>query len=206
MDEPKKTTKSQKKKYRDSVVNFRRGVHKAKYIWVQRLMATFEKNMDDGKGHDNPWDIVKELRKRLSKVKKSEKVMMQMSEGIYAKTSAENLQVFKKHLEKLLGRVPNVDESVLGLVDQLHVWEELEAEPPIVEIDDAIRKLNFTAAGHDGITAGMWKALARDDEIFFDWMVQYVRNFWKDERLPDGWELVDCTMLPKKGDLKLPKN
>ena len=37
-------------------------------------------------------------------------------------------------------------------------------------------------------------------------MVQYVRNFWKDERLPDGWELVDCTMLPKKGDLKLPKN
>ena len=68
--------------------------------------------------------------------------------------------------KNFLGRVPKVDESVLGLVDQLHVWEELEAEPSIVEIDDAIRKLNFTAAGHDGITAGMWKALARDDEIF----------------------------------------
>ena len=148
-------------------MNFRRGAHKAKNIWVQRLMSTFEKNMDDGNGHDNPWDIVKELRKGLSKVKKSEKVMMQMSEGIYAKTSAENLQVFKKHLEKLLGRIPKVDESVLGLVDQLHVWEELEAEPSIVEIDDAIRKLNFTAAGHYGITAGMWKALARDDRFFF---------------------------------------
>ena len=47
------------------------------------------------------------------------------------------------------------------------MWEELEAEPPIEEIDDAIRKLNFTAAGHDGITAGMWKVLARDDDFFF---------------------------------------
>ena len=74
-----------KKEYRDSVVNFRRGVHKAKNIWVQRLMTTFERNMDDGNGHDSPWDIVKEIRKGLSKVKKSEKVMMQMSEGIYAK-------------------------------------------------------------------------------------------------------------------------
>ena len=106
------------------------------------------------------------IQGKLDRLKYDLKVMMQTPEGIYAKTSTENLQVLKKHQEKLLGRVPKVDESVLELVFQLLVWEELEAEPPIVEIGDTIRKLNLTAVGHDRIIAGMWKALARGDDFF----------------------------------------
>ena len=42
----------------------------------------------------------------------------------------------------------------------------MEQEPPVKETGNAVRKLNFTAAGHDGTYTGMWKAIARDDEAF----------------------------------------
>ena len=96
----------------------------------------------------------KGIKEGAIKSQEVRKVMMKMPEEIYANTSVEILQVLKKHIEKFLGRVPKVGESTLELADQLHARGALEAEPSIVEIDDATRKLNFTASGHDGITAG----------------------------------------------------
>ena len=72
MDEPKKK-RGDKKKYRDFVVKFRRGVHKAKNGWVKRLISTLEKNMDNGNGHDSQWDIVKELKKGYQKSRSQKK-------------------------------------------------------------------------------------------------------------------------------------
>jgi len=125
---------------------------------------------------------------------------------LYAKSDEENIGVFKKHLEKLFGREAKVDESVLDEIPQQPIHERHGDVPTVDEIDAAVRKLNYTAAGFTKISPQMWKAIARDNELFFDWLVQYVVEFWTTGRVPDGWEVMDCVMLPKKGDLSLPSN
>jgi hypothetical protein len=52
----------------------------------------------------------------------------------------------------------------------------------------------------------MLKCLARDDQIFFDFIVEMVVGFWETQRLPAGWEDMLCTMLFKKGDATKPGN
>ena len=47
-----------------------------------------------------------------------------------------------------------------------HVHDGAEALPTVDEIDAAVRQLNFSGSGCDGITARARKAVARDNDFF----------------------------------------
>ena len=60
--------------------------------------------------------------------------------------------------------------------------------------------------GIDGIQACMMKSLLRDNDLFFDYIVPMVEEFWVSQRVPSGWEEMKCSMLFKKGDAADPGN
>jgi hypothetical protein len=132
--------------------------------------------------------------------------MMMKPDGSKATSVEENTKVFTDHLKKLLQRVPQVDKAVLDEVPQQPYHVDVGRVPTVDEIDAAVRQLNFSGSGYDGIAAHMWKAIARDNDLFFDYVVTRVQSFWKSEVLPEGWKIAEASMLPKKGNLSLPGN
>jgi hypothetical protein len=100
--------------------------------------------------------------------------MMTTAGGSKAVSDEDNTKVFTDHLKKLLQRVPQVDESVLDEVPQQPHHVDVGRMPSVDEIDAAVRQLNFSGSGHDGITAHTWKAIARDNDLFFDYVVKHV--------------------------------
>jgi hypothetical protein len=194
------------RQHKRAVTRFRHRRKKAKNDWISRLMDELEVGLSGGEWKQNPWDVVKRIQSGITKVKPRLKPMMTRSDGIKATTEEENITVFTDHLKKLLQRVPQVDEAVLDEVPQQPYPVEAGRLPTVDEIDAAARQLNFSGSGFDGITAHMWKAIARDNDLFFDHVVKHVHSFWVSEELPSGWEIVEATMLPKKGNLSLPGN
>jgi hypothetical protein len=119
--------------------------------------------------------------------------MITRSDGIRATTEEENITVFADHLKKLLQRVPQVDETVLDEVPQQPYPVEAGRLPTVDEIDAAVRQLNFSGSGFDGVTAHAWKAIARDNDLFFDHVVSTFILFGPQRSsLPGGksWRLL----------------
>ena len=67
------------------------------------------------------------------------------------------------------------------------------------------RKLSDTAPGVSGLPARVWKALGATPEAFA-LVRQIVHGFWLSEEMPPEWEACLLSILPKKGDLRLPGN
>ena len=71
----------------------------------------------------------------------------------------------------------------------------MEDIPTPRDIHIAVRRLKHSAGGIDGVQACMIKSLLRDNDLFFDYLVPMVEEFWETQRVPEGWEEMLCSML-----------
>lgn len=152
------------------------------------------------------WDAIKELKAALSgKVPPKPQVKMRKSGGGYCTSPEENAEAFKAFFEPLYGRTADVDESVLQGIKQQEVLMKLENEPDLAEVITAVKRLNNSAPGESGISAQMVKALIANTGTV-NMIHGYVIEFWETETAPASWLSGILKVLPKKGDLGLPKN
>ena len=131
--------------------------------------------------------------------------MMTKDNGTKCTSSAENAEVFRAHFEKLYGRQPAFDASVLDLLVQQPIITGCDHLPTDEQVEKAMKKLKNSAPGDSGLAAQAWKALA-ENRITFGIVKSIVVDFWLNERPPEEWEIGMLKILAKKGDLSKPGN
>ena len=126
-------------------------------------------------------------------------------DGTTCLNSQENAEVFKKHFQKLYGKDPSYDNSVINLLEQLPTHEGFDSIPTDDEIINAVKGLRNKAPGDSGITPRMIKAIVNDNGLF-SILKSILIDFWENELPPQQWEVGLLKILPKKGDLTKPGN
>ena len=177
----------------------------AKDVWISKHCTEINTAIARGAGTKHCWDAVSALRKGMSKCRPSAERTMKKPDGTRCKTPAENAEVFRDHFEKLFGRQPEYDESVLELIEQHPSVDNCDHPPTAEEIKAALRKLKNKAPGESGLTPQAWKILASSDEAF-NLLHEVIQEFWEMELAPEEWETGLLRILAKKGDLSIPGN
>ena len=163
------------------------------------------KTINNKYGTKEAWNAINDLKRGLSKTKPYANKQMKRPDGSICLTPEENSEVFYEHFRTLYGRHAHYDESVLDALPQQPVYEGCDYLPTNQEIRDATHKLKNKAPGESGIMAPVWKSLLYCRETF-NMLRSIVINFWRTEVVPDEWNTGRLFILPKKGDLSLPKN
>ena len=152
------------------------------------------------------WECVGELANGLQKSKPSAPCRLQKEDGTgLAESPEDNAGIFSRSFEGLYGRKPKFKALIWEEVQQQRVHEDTAAMPLEKEIVAAVKRLNLSSPGRSGVTAVAMKALLADS-VLTRYIVQYVQHFWQQEMVPSSWEEGELKILPKKGDLSLPKN
>ena len=73
--------------------------------------------------------------------------MMTKSDGTKCTNANENAEVFREHFQKLFGRTPVFDPTVLDLLDSHPIHEGLDHPPTDLEIINATRNLKNNSPG-----------------------------------------------------------
>jgi hypothetical protein len=176
-------------------------VSRAKNKWIGELCKGV--NAVHGKA---PWECVKQLKKEMQKTQATAPRNLRREDGSgLAESPEENAGIFARAFGKLYGRTPAFSGRALDDVEQQRVQEMLGEVPEVEEVHEAVKKLNLSGPGASGVHATAMKALMADEGTT-NLVVQYVREFWRTGTVPEEWEVGELKILPKKGDLSLPKN
>ena len=197
----KKRTRSSSKRLQAARQALKKAVKTAKNQWIDSHCNTLNKHL----GTKSAWDALKSLKKGLTVTKPTATRKMRKSDGTYCINAQENASVFRDHFENLYNRHPYFDPSVLDSLEQLPVHTGYDIVPSDEEIIRATSKLKNSAPGESGITSYEWKSLLQS-EITFNILRDIIHHIWNTETIPDEWNIGRLTILPKKGDLSLPKN
>ena len=130
---------------------------------------------------------------------------MKKVDGSICKTTEENAAVFRDHFTQLYDRTPIFDSSVLDLLPQQPTVDDYDQMLTDEEITLAVTGLKNNAPGDSGSCPQAWKSLI-ENETTFEMLKGVIRYIWNNEIIPDEWNLGRLMILPKKGDLSLPKN
>ena len=196
-----KRTRYSEKRLRTARSKLKTAVRHAKNNWLKNVCSSTNNSI----GTKAAWDNVKLLKKGLSKVKPITTKQMKKPDGSLCKSPEENATVFKEHFEKLYGNEANFDESVLELLPQRPVFKNCDGIPSDDEIRTAVSKLKNKAPGESGLMSQSLKCLVDSPELF-DVLKSIIIDFWVSESVPEEWNIGRLNILPKKGDLSLPKN
>ena len=196
-------TRSNVSKLRKTRKNLKRALTDAKNSWIQKQCTNL--NAQNNRGTSEAWTAVGNLRTGLSKTAPANIKPMKKSDGTVCSTPEENAEVFRQHFEKLYGRKPAYDPTVLDDLPQHPVVNECDHLPTDDEVCKAVQLLKNTGPGETGISAHVWKCLLNSSETF-SLIKQFVLTFWINEKPPPEWEVGVLKILPKKGDLSDPGN
>ena len=130
---------------------------------------------------------------------------MKKPDGSICQTPEEIADVFFVHFKSLFNQEGSYDHTVLDELPQHPVHEGYDHTPTDEEIRNAILKLKNNAPGESGVMAQPLKALLNHPDTFI-FLRRFVLNFWDTEKVPNEWNIGRLIVLPKKGDLSLPKN
>ena len=180
-------------------------VSKAKNDWILSQSKTANDAKVGKGGTKQCWDAVNKLKHGLSKTKPSTERAMKKEDGSVCKTPEENAEVFRAHFEKLYGRTPEFDLSILNSLHQHPLAQDSHQMPNVTEIREAVQNLKNRAPGESGIPPQALKAII-DNEDTFDVLRLVVQEFWESEVTPKEWEVGLLKILAKKGDLSKADN
>ena len=77
---------------------------------------------------------------------------MKKADGSKCSTSAENAEVFRTHFEKLYGRTPVFDETVIDLLEQKATLTNVCHTPSDEEIHKVTNHLKNNPPGESGLS------------------------------------------------------
>ena len=109
--------------------NLKSRIKAAKNAWICSQMDDMNGASDAFTGTKKCWDAMKKLKGGLGVTQTSAPAKMKKADGTYAKSPEENAEVFEHHFEKLYGREPSFDFSVLDDIDQHEILEALDERP-----------------------------------------------------------------------------
>ena len=182
-----------------------RALRRAQSDWVLATCNPVNDSIVSSSGSAVAWENVKKLRAGLGPTTRPVQPKMRKVDGTRASTPEENAAVFASHFEKLYGRAPSYDPSVLDLLPQHSTVPDLDHIPTDDEIRRAVRRLNNTAPGESGVPAQLFKALI-STSAGFDVVASMVHRFWETGEVEPEWETGLLAILAKKGDLSDPGN
>ena len=194
-------TRASSNKLKTTRKTLKRCVKSAKNAWTQNQIN----NITSNKGTKQSWDAIKNLKNGLTILKPSTRKLLKRPDGTTCETAEQNAKVFSDHFSNLFGRIHTYDQNVLDLVPQHPIATQQSDPPSNLEILSSIKKLKNNAPGESGIPASIWKHFSQDP-ILFNLLRDIILNFWNNEKVPSEWDIGRLIVLPKKGDLSLPKN
>ena len=185
--------------------NLKSAINRAKNKWIENTCTGLKDSDASQRGTKVCWDKVKTLQKGLEKPMPPREKMMTKEDGSKCKNPQENAEVFKTHFQKLYGRTPHFDESVVDLIEQKPILNDLHRTPSEEEILVATNHLKNKSPGESGLNPQMFKVLVTDN-LTFRILKDVIVDFWENELPPKQWEIGLLKILPKKGDLSKPGN
>ena len=197
----KKRTRSSSKRLQTARQALKKAVKTAKNQWIDSHCNTLNKHS----GTKSAWDALNSLKRGLTLTKPTATRKMKKPDGTLCINAQENASVFREHFEKLYDRNPRFDPTVLDSLEQLPVQIGYDALPNDDEISRATSRLKNSSPGESGITSYELKSLLKC-EFTFNILRDIIHHIWNTETIPDEWNIGRLTILPKKGDLSLPKN
>jgi hypothetical protein len=177
-----------------------------KNVHVQSMLGQADASLNSKSWTKTGHDIIKECKRGLSKPKKVHESAIRLQSGRLSQGPEEWLQAFKENLGEIFNAPRRVDRRMLGKLAPHCSRPSMEDLPTPRDIHIAVRRLKHSAGGVDGVQACMVKSLLRDNDLFYDYLVPMVEEFWETQRVPEGWEEMLCSMLFKKGDASDPGN
>ena len=153
------------------------------------------------------WSLTTKLQRGVDKWKPWKRKNIQDKEGVMGTTPEENADNFKAFYDDLFTNDVSNNTQAETLYQQMAKKKQDRSwrRPQMHEMKRAIQELRHTAAGQSGVTACVWKALAKD-EYMLNAMLKVIVGVWEEEKVPKDWLCFYMTVLPKKGDLSLPSN
>ena len=194
-------TRSSAKRLNTARKRLKAMITKSKNDWILTHCTTLNRHH----GTKPAWESLKSLKHGLSKPKPSVSRQMKKVDGSLCSTPQENATVFYEHFNHLYNREPNFDISTLDLIPHHEIVQGCDHDPTETEIKKAIQKLKNTAPGDSGIQPQIWKCLI-DHPDTRQILTNTIISIWQSENIPEDWNIGRLTILPKKGDLGLPKN
>ena len=197
----KRHTRSTSKKLQAARQALKKEVKLSKNRWIESHCNILNKHS----GTKGAWDALKTIKKGLSMTKPTAMRKMKKADGSICSNAKENASVFRDHFEKLYDKQPTFDPTVLDTLPQTPVHTGYDHLPSDEEIVKATSKLKNSAPGESGISSYEWKSLLKNSDTFI-LLKNVIHHIWINETIPDEWNIGRLTILPKKGDLSLPKN
>ena len=149
------------------------------------------------------WESIKILNGGDTAHHIEKKVMaLKLPNGKLAENDAENQSVMHPHLNKVYNNTRPVDYTVLELIEQRAIMEELDAPFTWKEFSNAVNGLkNCKAPGLNGVPPEAFKAMDSECRRYvFDFLTQYFDG----ESDYESWHKSQCVPVPKSGDLSDP--
>ena len=197
----KRRTRSTTNRLRKARRELKTEIKNSKNQWIDKHCEMINRHQ----GTKKAWDSLKTLKSGLSKTTPSATKQMKKADGSYCSTSEENAEVFRQHFQQLYNRSANYDETVLDSLPQVDTIQGCDHTPTNEEIRTATLKLKNTAPGESGIRPEIWKTLL-ENSTTEKYLQTIIKQIWVTEIISDEWNIGKLTILPKKGDLGLPKN
>ena len=183
----------------------RKAIKTAKMDWIQQEVDLLHKmNMNPVSAWEAMYRLIAGFTGHHKKAK--EMVNMIMADGSTAKSDEENAQAIQDHFQKeVFDRASVFDQQAINDLHQREVDTELGGLPTIEEFERAVKRAKpRKAPGENGIPAEAYKNMTEDNLLFLH---EKLLQLWKDPSyIPPGWRVCVLKLLPKKGDLRLPKN
>ena len=196
-----RSTRSSSNRLRSARKKLKAMITKSKNDWIMSHCSTLNRHH----GTKPAWESLKALNHGLSKPKPSVSRQMKKPDGTSCSTPQENATVFYEHFNNLYNREAKFDASILDFIPHHDIVQGCDHDPTIDEIRKAIQKLKNTSPGESGIQPQIWKYLIDHPETS-QVLTNVILSIWKTEKIPNDWNVGRLTILPKKGDLGLPKN
>ena len=105
---------------------------------------------------------------------------------------------WREHFEQLLNVPGSIQPEALSRIQQHSEITELNDEPSLVELMNAVKILSEgKAPGPDGIPAEIWKC---GGEKLIDQLHKIILRAWQEENVPQEWKDANLVTIFKKGD------
>jgi len=176
-------------------------VKKAKNDWFQQKPKEVEDKVMRGVG---AWKGIRDIQRERAGLLPTKPKAIRDLNGQFCATSADSLQRWKQHFNKVLNTSTLFSNEVINSFPSYAVRDELAGVPTLQEVRDV---LSLIAGGKAGGSSGILPEMVKicNDELL-GYLVQLFDVVWESKVVPQDRRDALLVPVPKKGDLSLCDN
>ena len=188
-----------RKKFAEARRAARGAVRMAKNAWFQRKASEAERGKNGGKVI---WRCIRDMQCGRSGLVPVRTTAVKDEDGNMCDTPELQQQRWRRHFTKILNLQSEFSMEELSKVRQRPLRPAMAEPPSEEEVHSALGKMKSgKAGGETGILPEMLKAACCEEE-FMEWLLELVKDVWRECQVPTDWCDAVIVPIPKKGDLK----